>query len=112
MIWLLSLAGGTQTDAMAETIGIGQLRADTRAYLQRVACGYTLEVLRRGRLAALIEPVPQRSVRGAGAYELINVELSSFRSQAARYLDRVGSGCTVHVYDRGRAVAQIRSIDH
>lgn len=94
---------------MAETIGIGQLRADTCAYLNRVADGDTLEVIRRGQLAARIEPLPQRRRRSRAGGEVITVQLSGFRSQASRYLDWVGSGCTVHVYHQGQALAQIRA---
>ena len=99
---------------MAETIGIGQLRADTRAYLQRVADGDTLELIRRGRLTARIEPVPQHPAlalpqRGRSTAGVITVALSGFRSQASRYLDQVGSGSTVHVYHQGQPLAQIRA---
>ena len=102
---------------MVETIGIGQLRADTCRYLNRVAEGDTLEVVRRGRLAARIEPVSaqasagQRRRRSHTDGEVLTVQLSGFRSQASRYLDRVNSGCTIHVYHRGRALARIRSAD-
>ncbi|WP_328361256.1 hypothetical protein OG976_09945 [Mycobacterium sp. NBC_00419] len=99
---------------MAETIGIGQLRADTRAYLHRVAGGDTLELVRRGRLTARIEPVPQYPASGPppggrSTAGVITVALSGFRSQASRYLDQVGSGCTVHVYHQGQPLAQIRA---
>ncbi|BBZ77830.1 hypothetical protein MANY_31670 [Mycolicibacterium anyangense] len=102
---------------MIETIGVGQLRADTCRYLQRVAGGDTLQVIRRGRVALRIEPVSHQQVTSQRQQEMsgtqvIAVQLSHLRSQASRYLDQAGSGCTMHVYHRGQRLAQIRSAGH
>ena len=37
-------------------IGIGQLRASTATYLDRVATGETIDVIRRGRVLARLQP--------------------------------------------------------
>jgi antitoxin (DNA-binding transcriptional repressor) of toxin-antitoxin stability system len=89
---------------MEHTIGIGQLRGATRAYLQHVAGGDTVRVKRRGRIVARIEAVP------AGAEEPsrpVVVELSRFRSHAGRYLDRVAAGESIVILHQGGLLARI-----
>ena len=42
---------------MREVIGLGQLRSDACTYLERVAAGETIDVVRRGKLVAQIVSV-------------------------------------------------------
>ena len=60
---------------MRKVIGLGQLRSDTCAYLERVAAGETIDVVRRGKLVARIvsvgewrpAPIPARSAKQRAA---------------------------------------------
>lgn len=88
------------------TIGVGQLRAHTCTYMQMVAGGETLRVLRRGRLVALIRPVPGPPSESVPS-DLTPVDLSSFRTQASRHLDHVSAGSRLCVVHHGRAVAEV-----
>jgi antitoxin (DNA-binding transcriptional repressor) of toxin-antitoxin stability system len=102
---------------MPEVIGLGQLRSDTCAYLERVAAGEPFDVVRRGKLVARIlpvgdwrvAPVPARSVKtppsDAGGW----VGLEELRTRAGRCFDRVAAGETVYVVRGGRILARIVS---
>jgi AcrR family transcriptional regulator len=46
------------TPAPRSRIGVGQLRANAGAYLDRAAAGETIDVLRRGRVVACLKPTP------------------------------------------------------
>ncbi|MEE6176609.1 TetR family transcriptional regulator [Mycobacterium sp. 050134] len=48
----------SNTNRPPARIGIGQLRAATSAYLDRVQAGETFDVLRRGRAVARLQPYP------------------------------------------------------
>ena len=102
---------------MPEVIGLGQLRSDALTYLERVAAGETIDVVRRGKLVARIVSVgdwrvasiPERSVKamapGAGGW----VELDELRKRAGRCFDRVAAGETIKVVRGGKLVARIVS---
>lgn len=100
---------------MPEVIGLGQLRSDACTYLERVAGGETLDVVRRGKLVAQIQPVgdwrvapiPARSVDAA---EPSWVGLDELRTRAGRCFDRVASGETLYVVRGGRILARIAAI--
>jgi hypothetical protein len=47
---------GNSPTAEPTRIGIGQLRAAASAYLDRAAAGETIDVLRRGRVVARLQP--------------------------------------------------------
>lgn len=97
---------------MPEVIGLGQLRSDACTYLERVAGGEALDVVRRGKLVARIEPVgdwrvapiPARSVDAA---EPGWVGLDELRTRAGRCFDRVAAGETLYVVRGGRILARI-----
>lgn len=98
---------------MRETIGLGQLRSDACTYLERVAAGQTIDVVRRGRLVARIVSVgdckaapiiPARSTEG-GAW----VGLGELRTRAGRCFDRVAAGETISVIRGDRLLARIVS---
>ncbi|BBX61166.1 hypothetical protein MSAS_03400 [Mycobacterium saskatchewanense] len=58
---LISLQGmPSSADPAPARIGIGQLRATTSAYLDRVEAGEIFDVLRRGRVVARIQRCPPR----------------------------------------------------
>jgi prevent-host-death family protein len=102
---------------MREVIGLGQLRSAACSYLERVAAGQTIDVVRRGKLVARIVPVgdwrvapiPARSVtdtaQGAGTW----VGLDELRTRAGRCFDRVAAGETIQVVRGGQLLAQIVS---
>ncbi|MEE6179779.1 type II toxin-antitoxin system Phd/YefM family antitoxin [Mycobacterium sp. 050134] len=101
---------------MPEAIGLGQLRSHACAYLERVATGETLDVVRRGKLVARIvpvgawrvAPVPARTVKAAadpGSW----VGLDELRTRAGRCFDRVAAGETIYVVRGGRFLAKIVS---
>lgn len=100
---------------MPEVIGLGQLRSNACAYLERVATGETFEVIRRGRLVAQIlpvgdwrvAPVPARTVKAADAGGWVG--LDELRTRAGRCFDRVAAGETVCVVRDGRLLARIVS---
>jgi hypothetical protein len=46
---------GNRPTSEPTRIGIGQLRASPSAYLDRVAAGETIDVLRRGRVVARVQ---------------------------------------------------------
>ena len=87
---------------MREVIGLGQLRSDACAYLERVAAGETIDVVRRGKVVARIvsvgdwrvAPIPARSVRGAAPDAGGWVGLDELRTRAGRCFDRVAAGET------------------
>ncbi|MGB8387012.1 type II toxin-antitoxin system Phd/YefM family antitoxin [Mycobacterium sp.] len=102
---------------MREVIGLGQLRNHACTYLERVAAGETLDVIRRGKLVARIvsvgdwrvAPIPARSVKvvapDAGGW----VGLDELRKRAGRCFDRVAAGETIYVVRGGRLLARIVS---
>ena len=102
---------------MREVIGLGQLRSNACTYLERVAAGETIDVVRRGKLVARIvsvgdwrvAPIPARSVKvvapDAGGW----VGLDELRTRAGRCFDRVAAGETIYVVRGGRLLARIVS---
>jgi antitoxin (DNA-binding transcriptional repressor) of toxin-antitoxin stability system len=99
-----------------KTIGVGQLRSDTLGYFDRVAAGETIDVVRRGKVAARIVP-DMRESRLAGdapgsagsAKRSITtrVALDDLRTLAGRYLDRVAAGETLEIIHGGEIVARV-----
>jgi prevent-host-death family protein len=102
---------------MGQVIGLGQLRSDALSYLERVAAGETIDVVRRGKLVARIvsvadwrvAPIPARSVADAAADAGAWVTLDELRTRAGRCFDRVTAGETIQVVRGGRLLAQIVS---
>ncbi|OBI57027.1 type II toxin-antitoxin system Phd/YefM family antitoxin [Mycobacterium sp. E787] len=102
---------------MREVIGLGQLRSDACAYLERVAAGETIDVVRRGKLVARIvsvgdwrvAPIPARSVNDAAPVPGAWVGLDELRTRAGRCFDRVAAGETIDVVRGGRLLARIVS---
>jgi prevent-host-death family protein len=102
---------------MGEVIGLGQLRSDALAYLERVATGETIDVVRRGKLVARIvsvadwrvAPIPARSVTDTAQDAGKWVGLDELRTAAGRCFDRVAAGETIQVVRGGRLLAQIVS---
>ncbi|OBA74201.1 hypothetical protein A5641_28760 [Mycobacterium sp. 1554424.7] len=100
---------------MPEVIGLGQLRSDACAYLERVAAGEAIDVVRRGRLVARIlpvgdwrvAPIPARSVKVPAPDGWVG--LDELRTRAGRCFDRVAAGETVYVVRGGRILARIVS---
>lgn len=100
---------------MRETIGLGQLRSNACTYLERVAAGETIDVVRRGKLVARIvsvgdwrvAPIPARSVDTAASAAGGWVGLDELRTRAGRCFDRVAAGETLSVVRGGRLLAQI-----
>ena len=102
---------------MREVIGLSQLRSNACAYLERVAAGETIDVVRRGKLVARIvsvgdwrvAPIPARSVKvvapDAGGW----VGLDELRTRAGRCFDRVAAGETIYVVRGGKLLARIVS---
>ncbi len=102
---------------MREVIGLGQLRSDACTYLERVAAGESIDVVRRGKLVARIvsvgdgrvAPIPARSVNvvapDAGGW----VGLDELRTRTGRCFDRVAAGETIYVVRGGRLLARIVS---
>ena len=102
---------------MGEVIGLGQLRSNALTYLERVAAGETIDVVRRGKLVARIvsvgdwrvAPLPARSVTDTAQDAGTWVGLNELRTAAGRCFDRVGAGETIHIVRGGRLLAQIVS---
>jgi antitoxin (DNA-binding transcriptional repressor) of toxin-antitoxin stability system len=102
---------------MREVIGVGQLRSNACTYLERVAAGATIDVVRRGKLVARIVPVddwrvvpiPARSVPAVAPDAGGWVGLDELRKRAGRCFDRVAAGETVYVVRGGRLLARIVS---
>ncbi|CQD18739.1 Phd_YefM [Mycobacterium europaeum] len=98
---------------MEHTIGIGQLRGATCAYLRQVAAGESLYVKRRGRVVARIEAVPKGAPGGGTGQSVASpphpvvVDLSHFRSHAGRYFDRVAAGESIVIVHQGGQLARI-----
>ncbi len=105
----------TDRSEMREVIGLGQLRSNACRYLERVAAGETIDVVRRGKLVARIvsvgdwrvAPIPAQSVEVATPEAGGWVGLHELRTRAGRCLDRVAAGETVCVVRGGRLLAQI-----
>jgi antitoxin (DNA-binding transcriptional repressor) of toxin-antitoxin stability system len=97
---------------MGVRICLGQLKTYARGYLARVSAGETLEIVRRGRLAAFILP-PCPSLEdvdrdaAAGRGPDVYIPLSHLRRNAAPYFDRAAAGEIIGVLRRGRLVARI-----
>ena len=105
---------------MTKRIGLGQLRNHACGYFERVEAGETIEVIRRGKLVARIEPATGNPadrlsftrtvdlpVRGTGG----RIGLDEVRTQAGRHFDRVAAGESVEVVWRGKLVARIVSAE-
>lgn len=100
---------------MRETIGLGQLRSDACTYLERVATGETIDIVRRGKLVGRIVPVgdwrvaaiPARSAEPAASDTGGWVGLDELRTRAGRCFDRVAAGEALSVVRGGRLLAQI-----
>lgn len=99
---------------MPEAIGLGQLRSNACGYLERVAAGEAIDVVRRGKLVARIvsvgdwrvAPIPARSIK-AVASDAGWVGLDELRTRAGRCLDRVAAGETIDIVRGGRLLARI-----
>jgi antitoxin (DNA-binding transcriptional repressor) of toxin-antitoxin stability system len=91
---------------MGQQICLGQLKSHACDYLDQVSAGGTLEIIRRGRLAALIVPESAFSHEPPDA----NIPLSSLRSNAAPYFDRVAEGQILGIVRRGSLVARIMAL--
>ncbi|MCV7443125.1 hypothetical protein H7K33_12870 [Mycobacterium paraense] len=102
---------------MPEVIGLGQLRSDACAYLERVTAGEAIDVVRRGKLVARIVPVgdwrvapiPARSGKAPSPEAGGWVGLEELRTRAGRCFDRVAAGETIYVVRGGRLLARIVS---
>lgn len=102
---------------MREVIGLGQLRSNACAYVERVAAGEMIDVVRRGKLAARIVPVGDWRVAPIPARPADNVApepggwvgLDELRKRAGRYFDRVAAGQTIEIIRGGKLVARIVS---
>jgi prevent-host-death family protein len=100
---------------MPEVIGLGQLRSNACEYLERVAAGATIDVVRRGKLVARIvpagdwrgAPIPARSVKAVAPDVGGWVALDELRTRAGRCFDRVTAGETIYVVRGGKLLAQI-----
>lgn len=93
---------------MGQVIGLGQLRSHTCGYLDRVAAGETIEIVRRGTLVARI--VSARDDAEMCRMPTRPVALDELRTRAGRCFDRVAAGETIEVVHRGRPVARIASL--
>jgi prevent-host-death family protein len=102
-------------------ICLGQLRCNTGGYIDRVAAGETLEIVRRGKLVARIVPAhapgdPRRDAHVGGHLDAAHsstgawIQLSHLRRHAASYLDRVAAGETIAIIRRDTPVARIVSV--
>ena len=102
---------------MGEVIGPGQLRSQTLTYLERIAAGETIDVVRHGKLVARIVPVGDQRVAPIQARSITDtaarpgtwVGLTELRTAAGRCLDRVAAGETLQVIRGGKLLAQIVS---
>jgi prevent-host-death family protein len=102
---------------MREVIGLGQLRSNACGYLERVAAGETIDVVRRGKLVARIvsvgdwrvAPIPARSVKAEAPNAGGRVGLDELRTRAGRCFDRVAAGETLYVVRDGKLLARIVS---
>jgi antitoxin (DNA-binding transcriptional repressor) of toxin-antitoxin stability system len=102
---------------MGDVIGLGQLRSDALTYLERVAAGETIDVIRRGKLVGRIvsvgdwrvAPIPAFSATNTAACAGTWVGLNELRTAAGRCFDRVAAGETIQVVRGGRLLAQIVS---
>jgi antitoxin (DNA-binding transcriptional repressor) of toxin-antitoxin stability system len=100
---------------MREVIGLGQLRSDACAYLERVAAGEAFDVVRRGKLVAQIlsvgdcrvAPIPARSAKASAPDAGGWVGLDELRTRAGRCFDRVAAGETLYVVRGGKLLARI-----
>lgn len=102
---------------MPEVIGLGQLRSDACGYLERVAAGEAIDVVRRGKLVARLVPVgdwrvaplPARSAKAPVPETGGWVGLEELRTRAGRCFDRVAAGEAIYVVRGGRLLAKIVS---
>jgi antitoxin (DNA-binding transcriptional repressor) of toxin-antitoxin stability system len=80
-------------ESMGEVIGLGQLRSDACTYLERVARGETLEVVRRGRLYwARLRSQASMARSGSMTCELAlgAISIGSLRARRLRLRGAVG----------------------
>ena len=91
---------------MGQQICLGQLRRHACDYLDEVSAGGTLEIIRRGRLTALIVPESAFSHEPPDT----NITLSSLRFNAAPYFDRVAKGQIIGIVRGGSLVARIMAL--
>jgi prevent-host-death family protein len=94
---------------MPEVIGLGQLRSAACTYLERVAAGETIDVVRRGRLLAQIVSAGDSTVASNPADAAGPIELDELRARTGRYLDRAAAGDEIEIVRGGRVVARIVS---
>jgi prevent-host-death family protein len=94
---------------MREVIGLGQLRSNASAYLERVVAGETIDVVRRGRVLARIVPAGDSNITPISADAGRRIELDELRKRAGRYFDRVAAGQTIEVIRGAELVARILS---
>jgi antitoxin (DNA-binding transcriptional repressor) of toxin-antitoxin stability system len=105
----------TDRSEMRKVIGLGQLRSNTCAYLERIVAGETIDVVRRGKLVARLVPVgdwrvaPITPVQDMAPDACGWVGLDGLRTRAGRYFDRVAAGQTIEVIRGGELVARIVS---
>jgi prevent-host-death family protein len=102
---------------MGTLICLGQLRSNPCGYLDRVAAGETLEVVRRGKVVARIVPasadVPESSVDDEGWRKApgwaadVRIAVSQVRRNPAPYFDRVEAGERIGLVRRDALIAQI-----
>ena len=94
---------------MREVIGLGQLRSNACTYIERVAAGETIYVVRGGRLLARIVSAGDLRMAPVPADARGQIELDELRKRAGRYFDRVAAGQTIEVVRGGKLVARIVS---
>jgi antitoxin (DNA-binding transcriptional repressor) of toxin-antitoxin stability system len=101
---------------MGAQICLGQLRSDTCGFIDRVSAGETLEIIRRGKLVALIVPdlsFPHQPPNGDERIDVedrgpdANILLTHLRKNAATYFDRVAAGEIIGIVHHGRLIARI-----
>jgi antitoxin (DNA-binding transcriptional repressor) of toxin-antitoxin stability system len=99
---------------MAALIGVGQLRSDTRGYLERVLAGETIEVVRRGSLVARIVSAAGDRAAPTALPDLVAINgadarigLAALRTRAGRLLDQVAAGQRIWIVWHDKLVARI-----
>lgn len=102
--------------AVWTTINVSQLKSDPQEYLRRVAAGETLNIVRRRRIVARIQPAgntkPHCPVSTESAKDNCeNISAELLGSYARRCIDRVTAGATIDVRRFGKSIAQITAFD-
>ncbi|WP_141772180.1 hypothetical protein [Mycobacterium sp. UNC410CL29Cvi84] len=99
----------TRTTNARSPIGLGQLRSDTCRFVEQVARGETIEIVRRGSVVGRIVPIPGGSklhaIQPKVGVGMCN--LDEIRTCAGRLFDRVQGGESIQVVWRGTPVASI-----